>query len=571
MGGGGKIDFLVFMTTLSKKSNPFPVLNLGSWIDLDTCNPKCQNAPTFAAIASRNLTNDRSSSQKGFSTFSKQLESPLLQTSLRPQLAGSAKSHSTERKLGSSERRQESENSELGSLLTGTIRNRSQSRNQNQNRTLSQSRYLSRNRHLTSPWVKSKVHTGDPVMGKLTPGGHSSRTAGVNTEVDTELDVVVNNIKKTNHLLRKSEVRGGEANLHGGSLKGGTQHTQISMTPQHTPTYIFPFAGPHPAIERRWVPSAMGPFWSPSVMMSVTLSLTFMVLLTILWSCCQNTYQNKINDAKKRLRRATTRFTGRASSAVPPASTTEAVTGGVPKTVLDDATRAMDKVLARTKIMEEQQADLRRLVETIVTRQSGGTFLPGLPGQIMSGQLSGSDNEYGGPILDPVPPGTSLILRNQSGNQLQNLFNHQYRNPWLNSQGQKSFKSSNQSSNPTPDPKETQGQVPPTPDPASNKVHFLLPTDTLTASQLEQRRSTALTSGSPSMRNWRTTTTTETAGDPKPTGISDGSDNPMYPHLPTDDFISQLEHRILEAVANSIQMQQDAEDENDKKKYAMQK
>lgn len=66
--------------------------------------------------------------------------------------------------------------------------------------------------------------------------------------------------------------------------------------------------------------------------------------------------------------------------------------------------------------------------------------------------------------------------------------------------------------------------------------------------------------------------TTETAGDPKPTGISDGSDNPLYPHLlPTDDFISQLEHRILEAVANSIQMQQDAEDENDKKKYAMQK
>ena len=46
----------------------------------------------------------------------------------------------------------------------------------------------------------------------------------------------------------------------------------------------------------------------------------------------------------------------------------------------------------------------------------------------------------------------------------------------------------------------------------------------------------------------------------------------MYPHLlPTDDFISQLEHRILEAVANSIQIQQDAEDENDKKKYAMQK
>ena len=553
------------MTTLSKKSNPFTVLNLGSWIDLDTCNPKCQNAPTFAAIASRNLTNDRSSSQKGFSTFSKQLESPLLQTSLRPQLAGSAKSHSTEKKLGSSERKQESERSELGSLLAGT------NRNQNQNQHLSRSRYLSRNRHLTSPWVKSKVHTGDPVMGKLTPGGHSSRTAGVNTEVDTELDVVVNNIKKTNHLLRKSEVRGGEANLHGGSLKGGTQHTQISMTPQQ-PTYIFPFAGHHPAIERRWVPSAMGPFWSPSVMMSVTLSLTFMVLLTILWSCCQNTYQNKINDAKKRLRRATTRFTGRASSAVPPASMTEAVTGGVPKTVLDDATRAMDKVLARTKIMEEQQADLRRLVETIVTRQSGGTFLPGLPGQITSGQLSGSDNEYGGPILDPVPPGTSLILRNQSENQLQNLINHQYRNHWLNSQEQKSFRSSNLSSNPTPDPKETQGQVPPTPDPASNKVHFLLPTDTLTASQLEQRRSTALTNGSPSMRNRRTTMTTETAGDPKPTGISDGSDNRMYPHLlPTDDFISQLEHRILEAVANSIQMQQDAEDENDKKKYAMQK
>ena len=66
--------------------------------------------------------------------------------------------------------------------------------------------------------------------------------------------------------------------------------------------------------------------------------------------------------------------------------------------------------------------------------------------------------------------------------------------------------------------------------------------------------------------------TTETTGEPKPTGISDGSDDRMYPHLlPTDDFISQLEHRILEAVANSIQMQQDAEDENDKKKYAMQK
>ena len=65
---------------------------------------------------------------------------------------------------------------------------------------------------------------------------------------------------------------------------------------------------------------------------------------------------------------------------------------------------------------------------------------------------------------------------------------------------------------------------------------------------------------------------TETAGDPKPTGIWDGSDGRMYPHLlPTDDFISQLEHRILETVANSIQIQQDAEDENDKKKYAMQK
>ena len=380
-------------------------------------------------------------------------------------MVGSAKSHLTERKLGSNERKQEYKRSELDSSLAGT----------------------SRNRHLTSLWVKSKVHTGDPVMGKLTPGGHSSRTAGVNTEVDTELDVVINNIKKTNHLLRKSEVRGGEANLHGGSLKGGTQHTQISMTPQHTPTYIFPFAGPHPAIERRWVPSAMGPFWSPSVMMSVTLSLTFMVLLTILWSCCQNTYQNKINDAKKRLRRATTRFTGRASSAVPPASTTEAVTGGVPKTVLDDATRAMDKMLARTEIMEQQQADLRRLVETIAMRQSGGAFLPG---QIKSGKLSDNDNVYGDPILDHISPGTSLIPRKQSENQLQNLINHQYRNHWLNFQDQKSFRSSNLSS--SPDPKETQGQDPPTPDPASNKVRFMLLTDTLTASQLEQGRSIAL-------------------------------------------------------------------------------
>ena len=484
------------------------------------------------------------------------MESPHLQTSLKPQLVGSAKSHLTERKLGSSERKQEYKRSELDSLLAGT------SRNQNQNQ------HLSRNQHLTSPWVKSKVHTGDPVMGKLTPGGHSSRTAGVNTEVDTELDVVVNNIKKTNHLLRKSEVRGGEANLHGGSLKGGSQHTQISMTPQHTPTYIFPFAGPHlPAIERRWVPSAYGPFWSPSVMMSVTLSLTFMILLMISWFCCQNTYQNKINDAKKRFRKATTRFTGRAHNAVPPASATEAVTGGVPKTVLDDATRAMDKMLARTEIMEQQQADLRRLVETIAMRQSGGAFLPG---QIKSGELSDNNNVYGGPILDHIPPGTSLIPRQQSENQLQNLINHQYRNHWLNFQDQKSFRSSNLSSN--PDPKETQGQDPPTPDPASNKVRFMLPTDTLTASQLEQRRSTALTNGSPSTRDRRTAMTTETAGGPKPTGISDGSDGRMYPHLlPTDDFISQLEHRILEAVANSIQIQQDAEDENDKKKYAMQK
>ena len=458
------------------------------------------------------------------------MESPHLQTSLKPQLVGSAKSHLTERKLGSSERKQEYKRSELDSLLAGT----------------------SRNRHLTSPWVKSKVHTGDPVMGKLTPGGHSSRTAGVNTEVDTELDVVINNIKKTNHLLRKSEVRGGEANLHGGSLKGGSQHTQISMTPQHTPTYIFPLAGPHhQAIERRWVPSAYGPFWSPSVLMSVTLSITLMILLMIAWFCCQNTYQNKINDAKKRFQKATARFTGRAHNAVPPASAIEAVTGGVPKTVLDDATRAMDKMLARTEIMEQQQADLRRLVETIAMRQSGGTFLPG---QIKSGELS--DN--------------ALIPRKQSENQLQNLINHQYRNHWLNFQDQKSFRSSNLSS--SPDPKETQGQDPPTPDPASNKVRFMLPTDTLTASQLEQRRSTALTNGSPSTRNRKTAMTTETAGGPKPTGISDGSDGRMYPHLlPTDDFIPQFKHHILETVANSIQIQQDTENENDKKKYTMQK
>ena len=64
----------------------------------------------------------------------------------------------------------------------------------------------------------------------------------------------------------------------------------------------------------------------------------------------------------------------------------------------------------------------------------------------------------------------------------------------------------------------------------------------------------------------------EDGRNPKLTDIWDGSDGRMYPHLlPTDDFISQLEHRILEAVANSIQIQQDAEDENDKKKYAMQK
>ena len=94
------------------------------------------------------------------------------------------------------------------------------------------------------------------------------------------------------------------------------------------------------------------------------------------------------------------------------------------------------------------------------------------------------------PILDHIPPGTSLIPRKQSENQLQNLINHQYRNHWLNFQDQKSFRSSNLSS--SPDPKETQGQDPPTPYPASNKVRFMLPTDTLTAYQLEQRRSIAL-------------------------------------------------------------------------------
>ena len=161
--------------TLINKSNPFTVLYLGNWIDLDTnpCYPECRNAQAKAAIASRSLTSAEKLSQRGFSTYSRQLESSHLQTSLKPQLVGSAKSHLTERKLGSSERKQEYKRSELDSLLAGT----------------------SRNRHLTSPWVKSKVHTGDPVMGKLTPGGHSSRTAGVNTEVDTELDVVINNIQ----------------------------------------------------------------------------------------------------------------------------------------------------------------------------------------------------------------------------------------------------------------------------------------------------------------------------------------------------------------------------------------
>ena len=72
--------------------------------------------------------------------------------------------------------------------------------------------------------------------------------------------------------------------------------------------------------------------------------------------------------------------------------------------------------------------------------------------------------------------------------------------------------------------------------------------------------------GSPSTRNRRTGLMTKTTGDPKPTGIWDGSDGRMYPHLlPTDDFISQFEHHILETVANSNQIQQEAEDENDKR------
>ena len=77
--------------------------------------------------------------------------------------------------------------------------------------------------------------------------------------------------------------------------------------------------------------------------------------------------------------------------------------------------------------------------------------------------------------------------------------------------------------------------------------------------------------GSPSTRNKKTAATTETAGGPKHTGISDGSDGRLYHRLlPTDDIISLLEQRILEKLGNSIQVQQDEEAENDKKKYAMQ-
>ena len=385
-------------------------------------------------------------------------------------------------------------------------------------------------------------------MGKTGPGGHSSRTAGTNTEVDTDLDLVISNIRKSNRLLKKSEVRGGEATLQGGNLKGGDQHTQISMTPHHTPTYIFPFAGPHlQATERRWVPSGFGPFWRPSVLMSVTLSIAIMLLLMISWVCCQNAWDNKIKGAKKRVRKAAAKFTGRNHSAEPPAAVTGTAPGGVPKSVLDDATRAMDKMLARTAVIEQQQEDLRRLVETMATRQVGGIILPE---QVGPGR-PGHDNAYEGQTHDP-DMGPTMVLRNQTESQLQGLLQRRYRNHWSNCLDQKSFRPSN------PNRNENREQDPPIPVQASNRARCTLPTTGLTASQQEPKKQTTSTwTGSPCTNRG---TTTMTTSDPGHSGISAGSSGAVYPPLHAmEEFMSRMEGRLLN-MANSIQPNQETED-----------
>ena len=514
-----------------------------SWIDLDTtiCEPECRE-DRFAAIANRKSTSAAIKSRTGYSLYSRQPALGPTTTSLRQQSVASPGSLLTGKYRGPFRPSPEAlTDSKKPYGISGSPKRTRKTTNRNP---------TSPSQSPTSPWVRSTAPTGSLAMGKTGPGGHSSRTAGTNTEVDTDLDLVISNIKKSNRLLKKSEVRGGEATLQGGSLKGGDQHTQISMTPQHTPTYIFPFAGPHLATERRWVPSGFGPFWRPSVLMSVTLSIAIMLMLAISWVCCQNAWDNKIRGAKKRARKAAAKFTGRNLSADTPARM-EAVTGGVPKNVLEDATRAMDKMLARTAIIEQQQEDLRRLVETMATRQLGGIIT-----------LDQGEAEGPGPVIgfentthSPDKGSSTLVLRNQSKSQLQDLLQHRYSN-WSNCLQQKSIRSSHQSRN-------REQQDPPFPDRANNKeVRFTLPSTASTAPLLGPRTPTsapptpASMTGSPCTDRRRTSTTTD--ADQRHTDTSVGSSNgTVYPPIHAmEEFMSRMEGRLLD-MANAAQARQE--------------
>merc|ERR1712016_237437 len=142
----------------------------------------------------------------------------------------------------------------------------------------------------------------------------------------------------------------------------------------------------------------------------------------------------------------------------------------------------MDKMLARTAIIEQQQEELRRLVETMATRQLGGiiTLDQGEPDG--PGLGNGCESTAHSPDLES----STLVLRNQSRNQLQDLLQRRYSNHWSNCLEQKSIRSSNQNRN------RSQEQDHPIPDRAnSREVRFTFPSTTSTASLQGPRKPTA--------------------------------------------------------------------------------
>ena len=218
---------------------------------------------------------------------------------------------------------------------------------------------------------------------------NSGTRMGVHTTVDNNVATNVQHNKGGDtRQTKNTQVRGGDAkggsasvNQQGGRLIGGAQHTAINLPPPPPPqsTIIFPPTYHQPTQRPQWIESPVfGVYWAPSVIMSITLSITCTLGFLILWYLCRESMSSKAEAARKKFVKGANKTAdrlatkGTTNSAVEGfAKNLEAATqkwGDKPNTKgqsthdLGAAFQALNDLVERTSLIEQSHLNQEKLM-----------------------------------------------------------------------------------------------------------------------------------------------------------------------------------------------------------------